>query len=278
MCSVDDTQSDTLSHHFDCLITTLQTNEVATSTEADEWKRLEPLVDAFFVEGDDEWSIHPNSESSVRPMASIYNEVLAKTPDSKLAPLTILLVHKLQGQTFNRPLRALLDSGSEITLIQKRCIPSSVAMTASKRTIRGVNKEETKTFEVTLDEMSLPELSLTKRITYAVQASIMDTQQNIDAIIGRDMLMALGISINMGPTVADCNIQWQENYYPFTHRDSVSSQRDLLEHTFEIFAETHDVLMAEGITESKYEASDTDAIAQAQTHLSETQQTIWQQK
>jgi hypothetical protein len=158
MCSVDDTKSDTLSHHFDCFLTTLQTNEVAKTTEADECKRLEPLVETFFVERDDKRSIYPDSESSVRPMAiSIpYSEVLVKTPDSKLVPLAIPLVHKLQKQSSIHPLttRALLDTGLEIALEQERCIPWSITITAtaSKRTIRAVTGQETKLFDVTTDE------------------------------------------------------------------------------------------------------------------------------
>jgi hypothetical protein len=36
------------------------------------------------------------------------------------------LIHLLQGQVFDRSLRVLFDSGSDMTFIQRRCLPKGI--------------------------------------------------------------------------------------------------------------------------------------------------------
>jgi Retroviral aspartyl protease len=169
-CNVATTQYDanTASHHFDNLIAHYQTNEDERSPlDSDIRQRLEPLIETLFVDGDDHWSIFPRSEDSSVSVNEIYSSEIMKesrlTIDPLYAPMTIVVIHTMGGISFNRPLRALCDSGSDITLIQQRCVPQDIPVITAKRSLRGVNGQCQATKEIQVKGMLLPELSPSKK-------------------------------------------------------------------------------------------------------------------
>jgi hypothetical protein len=107
-CNVATTQYDAniASHHFDNLIANYQTNEDETSPlESDIRQRLEPLIETLFVDGDDHWSIFPRSEDSSVGVNEIYSSEIMKesrlTVDPLYAPMTIVVIHTMNGISFN---------------------------------------------------------------------------------------------------------------------------------------------------------------------------------
>ena len=116
--------------------------------------------------------------------------------DNILPPCTILLVNKIQGQPFNRPLRVLLDSGSDCSHIQKRVLPPGVEATSVNKAIIGMTGSATVAEEVELQDMVLPEFSRTLCINDTFRCYVMNNASVYDVIFGRDFLMAVGIDVH----------------------------------------------------------------------------------
>jgi hypothetical protein len=131
----------------------------------------------------DHWSILPENEemSVVVAKKKIYISPESGKEEhpqkSLLSPMTILVANTVNGKAFNRPLMALFDSGSDISLIQKRCVPDDIVMTTARKRLCGVNGKCVATDEVELQGLLLPELCPTRRIDLPLSTAIVDTNQ-----------------------------------------------------------------------------------------------------
>ena len=79
------------------------------------------MVESFFSDLDFEYidiELHDlyHEGSSVAKVTSLHQ--FSSIIDSTLSPCTMLLVNKIQGQAFNRPLKIFFDSGSDCSHIQ----------------------------------------------------------------------------------------------------------------------------------------------------------------
>ena len=78
------------------------------------------------------------------------------------APYTFTVIQEMQWQAIKtHPIYCLFDSGSDVTWIHQRAIPSHVAIMTSGDPITGITMAGTLTSNktVTLHGLSLPELS-----------------------------------------------------------------------------------------------------------------------
>jgi len=184
--------------------------------------------------------------------------------DDILSPCTILLVNKIQGQAFNRPLRVLFDSGSDFSHIQKRVLPPGVEAMSVNKAIIGVTGSATVAEEVELQDMVLPEFSHTLHINNTFRCYVMNNASIYDVILGRDFLMAVGIDVLHSTQ----EMKWMDLRLPFRRRDSLEDPFDLNTTCLETLAADVDDLEPFSIMDAKYEAVDPRQVAEAQTHLS----------
>jgi len=129
-------------------------------------------------------------------------------------PMTIVNIGEIQGLTSKRPLRALVDSGSQKTYIYKSALPmgTNVTMLETAMSTRMLDQVTSIDSTVTLKDIVLPELSATTHIVVPFEAYVANAQAtSFDVILGQDFSVALGINVLNDQRV----IQWEENVTPF---------------------------------------------------------------
>ena len=83
-----------------------------------------------------------------------------------MIPSSLLIAHQVQDQAFARPLKALFDSGSNISLLNASCLPAKVQPDSLPTTQQGITAAgifESK-HTVIMRELVLPEFTKTKNI------------------------------------------------------------------------------------------------------------------
>ena len=184
-----------------------------------------------------------------------------------LSPCTILLVNKIQGQAFNRPLRVLLDSGLDCSHIQKRVLPPGVEATSVNKATIGITGSATVAEELELQDMVLPEFSHTLRVNDTFRCYVMNNASVYDVILGRDFLMAVGIDVLHSAQ----EVKLMDIRLPFRRRDSLEDPFDLNTTCLETLAADVDDREPFSIMDAQYEAVNPRQVAEAQTHLSPSQ-------
>jgi hypothetical protein len=119
------------------------------------------------------------------------------TVQPDLIPMTVLTARFIQNAVSQRPLSALLDSGSTSTWISDKVLPAnttpSLGGTIACSTAAGILQSKR---YVTLQDIILPDFARTKHID-CVQAHVFDAgSTRYDVILGRDFLSMIGIQLN----------------------------------------------------------------------------------
>ena len=124
-----------------------------------------------------------------------------------LRPITTLIAKTAQANAFNRPLKVLLDTGSQITTINRNRLPSGCnpKTSDSPLNVTGFGGQKKLNQTVTLRDLRLPEFSPTRRIDKAIRAYVSPETGPYDMIIGTDTLIPLGID----PLPSTQTISWQ---------------------------------------------------------------------
>ena len=94
------------------------------------------------------------SDSKIKPTSKI--EVMNT---NKKSPSTILIINHMQNVEFREPLKALFDSGSDSSFLQKRCLPKNVECNKVSCSVTGITGTAKFTEQVIISEMKLPEFS-----------------------------------------------------------------------------------------------------------------------
>ena len=165
----------------------------------------------------------------------------------------------IQGIVFNRPLVALLDTGSDQSHIQRRVLPPNVQPKNIQRPIVGINGKGLITEEVLLKDMLFPEISRSLRINDTFPCNVMDTESSYDIILGRDFLTPVGLDIKNSTQ----EVVWMEQTHPFRLKDALTDP-------YTLYNECLDALASE-ILEAKYDATTGAEVAALQMHLSQQQ-------
>ena len=177
-----------------------------------------------------------------------------------LIPSSLLIAHQVQDQVFARPLKALFDSGSNISLLNASCLPAKVQPDSLPTTQQGITAAgifESR-YTVIMRELVLPEFTKTKRIR-EWKFYLFNARCPYDVILGRDFLLNMKID----PCFSTRTVKWEELTIPFKPRtfwnDPYNIQTTITHFTAEIQA-------------SKYEHVSVQEVASQQTHLTLQQQ------
>jgi hypothetical protein len=126
-------------------------------------------------------------------------------------------------------------------------------------------------FEITMEEIILPEFSQTKRGSRPLDVDIFDAPNSCyDIIIGRNLLRQLGFLIDFTNQVTT----WDGVTLAMQDRDSFSRDKFLFEQLLDVYAD--DSLLGENfLLESGYIKTDLNDLFEKQTHLTPAQ---WQDR
>ena len=130
------------------------------------------------------------SDSKIKPTSKI--EVMNT---NKKSPSTILIINHIQNVEFREPLKALFDSGSDSSFLQKRCLPKNVECNKVSCSVTGITGTAKFTEQVIISEMILPEFSHSVRISAKITVTLIDSVSHYDLILGRDFCSAVGIDV-----------------------------------------------------------------------------------
>jgi hypothetical protein len=168
-----------------------------------------------------------------------------------------------------------LTTGSDKTLINTRALPKGTKPSVNKGArFAGIHGTELLDKEVMLRNISLSEFSPTQKIAGPVRATLFDnSQSSYDVIVGMDLMQAVGINISCTTKT----VSWNDNTIPFHPSDYFGSTFpiSLAEAMYVIEAEEQEAAAlgykSKTILHSKYEAINTEEVAEQQKHLSQRQ-------
>ncbi len=138
---------------------------------------------------------------------------LTKIPQSRnLTPVTIMVADTIGTVQSRRLLKALLDSGSTITLINKRCLPRKCqpckkSQSRMVNTLAGTYKSSAM---VVMHNLRFPELDKNRNIEQHKALIFESDHCKYDVILGADLLTKTGIDVKYSTST----IEWFENELP----------------------------------------------------------------
>jgi len=206
----------------------------------------------------------------------IVDNILNK-PNFHLRPVSLMLAKTIQGQPCDKPLRLLFDSGSDITLYNRRALPKGCSPKSIHQSVNGVHGSKPLTQEVLMRDITFPEFAATQRVPGPIRAFVYDNDESpYDVIIGLDTMLALNIDVSTSTRT----VTWNGNKVPFRSRTFLDESNCQFS-TFSAIL-THDPVDTfieslsgyksnEPIKHSKYEYVDAEAVANQQIHLSRDQ-------
>ena len=223
------------------------------------------------------------------------NEQVAENNNSriqskaKLRPVTLCVVETVQGVQNKRVLRALVDIGSDSTFVNRRSLPRGCTPRAlpTSMGVQVMGSQTRISHQVELDNIMLPELSRTMRINAKFTAFVFDSATcPYDIILGNNFLVPL--EIDALPSTQ--TIHWMGQTTPWKASDAYSNpdspynchvalcELNEKEETTNLYAtsalldkDNPDGYKSKTISVSKYEAVDTDEVADEQKHLNAAQ-------
>ena len=224
----------------------------------------------------------PREYTEPEPTALQWRNPTSSTfsPSTQLVPISLATVQQFSGVSAPTPLVVLFDSGSQLSFLKRSKVPKECEISTVAQPVRGLTGTSHLTEEVTLTGITLPEFSASKRIDSSLRCLLLDEHQEdstYDMILGLDFLCAVGINI----LCRQKQLKWDEATMAFQPRDTYKEpQANLHARLIEAFAYGNEEDDPEGlgykstqIMEAKYDAIDTDELAQAQKQLTPTQRT-----
>ena len=224
----------------------------------------------------------PRESMELDPTALQWSDPESKpfSPLSQLVPIGLATVQQFSGVSSPTPLVVLFDSGSQLSFLKRSKVPKVCKISTVAQPVRGLTGTLHLTEEVTLTGITLPEFSASKRIDSSLHCLLLDKHQEdstYDMILGLDFLCAVCIDI----LCRQKQLKWDEATIAFQPRDTYKEpQANLHARLIEAFAYGDEEDDPEGlgykstqIMEAKYEAIDTDELAQAQKQITPTQRT-----
>ena len=224
----------------------------------------------------------PHEHMELEPTALQWCDPTGKTfsPLSQLVPISLVTVHHFSGVSSPSPLVVLFDCGSQLSFLKRGKVPKECKISTVEQPVRGLTGSLHLTEEVTLTGIMLPEFSASKRIDSSLRCLLLDEHQEdstYDMILGLDFLCAVGIDI----LCRQKQLKWNEATLTFQPHDTYKEpQANIHARLIEAFTYGDEEGDPKGlgykltqIMEAKYEAIDTDELAQAQKQLTPTQRT-----
>jgi hypothetical protein len=181
----------------------------------------------------------------------------------------VAVVHSIQGHHSNKPLSALVDTGSTYTHISASSLPKGVTPLRLPRPVRGSTLAGTieSYGYVQLKDITLPELDPSRRIE-SLRAYVFKSPCKYNVILGTDFCATAGLIIDC----AEQEIRWLDDAIPFKATTHYASSTAALEDYTAATIDHFDAYTAcQQILESKYEGANTEDVANQQTHLTPEQ-------
>jgi len=143
---------------------------------------------------------------------------------TKLTPITIMVVDTISAVKSRRLLKVLLDSGSTTTLINKKCLPKNCKTKISKSRMVTTLAGPYNTSEmVVMRNLRLPELDKNHNVDQQRALVFESKTCKYYVILGADFLTKTGTDVKY----STCTIEWFENELPL--RDPYSlTNKDIL--------------------------------------------------
>jgi len=185
---------------------------------------------------------------------------------SHLAPILIGELNIRLGKPKFEPIRTLLDTGTTSSLVLGR-LTKKLRMTQSNKSTKWNTKagifETNKTCKV---QFILPEFDQNKVIEWKMHVDDSTADFNYDMIIGTDLMVELGISIDFDKQV----MTWENATVPLKDRDVVTNTDVLNEIYDQIYVGENITAMSNRqarILDNDYHAADLEKVASDCKHL-----------
>ncbi len=191
-----------------------------------------------------------------------------KTKTKHYSPVT--LAHVITGLGRIKPsriklLRVLFDSGCSASIIRQEFV-KKLRTKADPETIWKTEAGSFTTTKKCQVEFTLPEFTKTKSVQWDLHVNSQPNKNGrYDLIIGRDLMIELGININF----QDSTLQWGEMKIPMKDPDDIQGDK-LISLNNELFATELDpeIERVKSILDAKYEPANLEEIVSNCTHLS----------
>jgi len=153
------------------------------------------------------------------------NKINVLPSKTNLAPITIMVVDIIAAVKSRRLLKVSLDSGSTITLINKKCLPKhcKTRKTSHSRMVTTLAGSYNTSKMVTMRNLRLPELDKNRNIDQLKALVFESTTCKYDVILGADFLTKTGIDVKYSTNT----IEWLDNELPLRDPHSLTDKDTL---------------------------------------------------
>ena len=171
-------------------------------------------------------------------------------------------------------LKVLFDSGSSHSMATQRCAKQSNTKILKSKTDFSVAGGSFSTDGEAVINFSLTEFSESKVINWKFHIARDSKELGYDMVIGRDLLMALGINLRF----KDLSIEWENTCIPMKDFNRLMKMKLKPEELRAVIANAHEPIATQEATErmvkildSKYEKADLAGVVAGATHLNKEQ-------
>ena len=201
-----------------------------------------------------------------------------KVVPNNLTPVTIMVVDTISSVKSRILLKVLMDSGSTLTMINKRCLPrhcKPCKITNSKQ-INTLAGTYTSSEVVVMRNLRLPEFNKSRNVDQQKALVFQSETCKYDVILGADFLTKTGIDVKYSTGT----IEWFDNELPLRNPHLLEAKDfEAMAHMVEIQQEEEFFGMdwydptcyAVEILDAKYEKVDVDEVITHLTHLNSQQ-------
>ena len=201
-----------------------------------------------------------------------------KVVPNNLTPVTIMVVDTISSVKSRILLKVLMDSGSTLTMINKKCLPRNCkpCKIASSRQINTLAGTYTSSEVVIMRNLRLPEFNKSRNVNQQKALVFQSETCKYDVILGADFLTKTGIDVKYSTGT----IEWFDNELPLRNPHLLESKDfEAMAHIVEIQQEEEFFGMdwydptcyAVEILDAKYEKVDVDEVITHLTHLNSQQ-------
>jgi hypothetical protein len=141
-------------------------------------------------------AMEAQEDGGLPPLVSVSSPSLSPS-SAPACPATVAVVHSIQGHHSNKPLSALVDTGSTYTHISASSLPKGVTPLCLPRPVRGSTLAGTieSYGDVQLKDVTLPELDPSRRIE-SLRAYVFKSPCKYNVILGTDFCATAGLIID----------------------------------------------------------------------------------
>ena len=227
-------------------------------------------------------TIDDNDPITTDDIEILLNETIAGIPVPKqmsqtmnkqddLMPISLMICRMIGGKESGKLLRVLFDSGGTKTMIHERILPqgAEIRTDSQNRMCNTVAGQFNANKTVVVEDFILPDFDRSKRVLGGTFTVFNIPNCAHDVILGRDMLQALGFTINFENP--NPHVKWLDNTVlmkkPQHFRSSTNTAMALDANYLDYLDDADDAF----ILDAKYEATSAKEVADAQKHLSQDQ-------